>query len=46
MSILGAIKLTGRRHLDQLILLIVWLLLDHMFFSCVCVGGGVYISQV
>jgi hypothetical protein len=33
MSIHGAIKLTGRHHLDQLVLLIVRLLLDHLFFS-------------
>jgi hypothetical protein len=32
-SILGAIKLTGRRRLDQLVLLIIRLLLDHVFFS-------------
>jgi uncharacterized protein YunC (DUF1805 family) len=42
MSIHGAIKLTGRRHLDQLELLIVRLLLDHLFFSC----GGLYIARV
>jgi hypothetical protein len=42
MSILGAIKLTGRRLLDQLVLLIVRLLLDHLFFSC----GGLYIASV
>jgi hypothetical protein len=35
----GAIKLTRRRHLDKLILLVVGLLLDHMFFSC---GGFIY----
>ena len=39
---LGTIKLTARRHLDELVLLIIWHLLDHIFFSC----GGVYISQV
>jgi hypothetical protein len=38
---LGVIKLTGRRHLDKLILLVVDLLLDHLFFSY----GRVYISQ-
>jgi hypothetical protein len=41
MSIHGAIKLNGRRHLDQIVLLVVRLLLDDLFFSC----GG-YISQV
>jgi hypothetical protein len=34
MSILGAVKSTGRRHLDQVKLLVVWLLLNHLFFSC------------
>jgi hypothetical protein len=34
--------MTWRRHLDQLVLLIVQLLLDHMFFSC----GGLYIAMV
>jgi hypothetical protein len=43
MSIQGAIKLTGRRHLDQVVLLVVRLLLDHLFFSC---GGGLYIASV
>jgi hypothetical protein len=42
MSILGVVKLTRRRHLDQLVLLIVRLLLDHLFFSC----GGLYIVRV
>jgi uncharacterized protein YunC (DUF1805 family) len=42
MSIHGAIKLTGRRHLDQLVLLVARLLLDHLFFSC----GGLYIASV
>jgi hypothetical protein len=41
MSIHGAIKLTRRRHLDQFVLLIVRLLLDHLFFSC-----GLYIASV
>jgi hypothetical protein len=35
--ILGANKSTGKRHLDQIELLILWLLLNHLFFSC----GGV-----
>jgi hypothetical protein len=39
---LGTIKLTGGRHLDALVLLIVRLLLDHLFFSC----GGLYIARV
>jgi hypothetical protein len=43
MSIYGAIKLARRRHLDQLVLLIVRLLLDHLFFFY---GGGVYIASV
>jgi hypothetical protein len=42
MSIHGTIKLTGRRHLDQLIPFIIRLLLDHLFFSC----GGLYIASV
>jgi hypothetical protein len=33
---------TGRCHLDQIILLVVRLLLDDMFFSC----GGLYIASV
>jgi hypothetical protein len=45
MSILGAIQLTGRRHLDQLVFFIVGqLLLDHLLFSCG--GGGLYIASV
>jgi hypothetical protein len=32
MSILGAIKSTGRRHLDQVVLLVGRLLLDHLSF--------------
>jgi hypothetical protein len=39
MSILGAIKSTRRRHLDQIVLLVVRLLLGHLFFSC---GGFIY----
>jgi hypothetical protein len=39
MSILGAIKLAEKRHLDQVVLLIIRLLLDHMFFSC---GAFIY----
>jgi hypothetical protein len=39
---LGAIKLTGRRHLDKLVLLIVDLLLDYLLFTC----GGLYIARV
>jgi hypothetical protein len=39
MFILGAIKSTERRHLDQVELLVVRLLLGHLFFSC----GGLYI---
>jgi hypothetical protein len=40
---LGAIKLTGRHHLDQLVLLIKGrLLLDHLLFTCVCGGGVIY----
>jgi hypothetical protein len=42
MSIHGAIKLNGRRHLDQIVLLVVRLLLDDLFFSC----GGLYIASV
>jgi hypothetical protein len=34
--------LTGRRHLDELILLVVRLLLDYLFFSY----GGLYIARV
>jgi hypothetical protein len=37
--ILGAIKLTGRRHLDFIILLVVVLLLGYLLFTC----GRVYI---
>jgi hypothetical protein len=37
-SIIGANKSTGRRHFDQIKFLVVWLLLNHMFFSC---EGGV-----
>jgi hypothetical protein len=29
----GTTKLTGRRHLDQVELFIVWLLFDHLLFS-------------
>jgi hypothetical protein len=29
---------TEKRHLDQIELLALWLLLNHLFFSC---GGGV-----
>jgi hypothetical protein len=36
---LGAIKLTWRCYLDKLVLLVVRLLLDHVFFSC---GGFIY----
>jgi hypothetical protein len=40
MLFLGAIKLTGRRHLNQLILIIIGrLLLDHLLFTC---GGFIY----
>jgi hypothetical protein len=35
------IKLTGRRHLDQVKLLVVRLLFDHLLFIC----GRLYISQ-
>jgi hypothetical protein len=38
----GATKLTGRCHLDQVELLIVWLLFDHLLFTC----GGLYIARV
>jgi hypothetical protein len=41
-SILGAIKSTRRHHLDQIELLVVWLLLNHLFFSC----GGCETSRV
>jgi hypothetical protein len=39
---LGATKLTGRRHLDQVELLVLWLLFDHLLFTC----GGLYIARV
>jgi hypothetical protein len=39
----GTTKLTGRRHLDQVELLVVRLLFDHLLFTCG--GGGVYILQ-
>jgi hypothetical protein len=42
MSIHDAKKLTGRRHLDQIVLLVVCLLLGDLFFSC----GGLYITRV
>jgi hypothetical protein len=42
MSIHGAIKLTRRSYLDQIVLLVVRLLLDNLFFSC----GGLYIVSV
>jgi hypothetical protein len=43
MSIHGAIKLTGRSHLDQLVCFIVGrLLFDHLLFTC----GGLYIARV
>jgi hypothetical protein len=45
MSFHGAIKLTRRRHLDQFILLVIWLLPDHLFFSRGG-GGGLYIASV
>jgi len=32
---------TEKRHLDQIILLALWLLLNHLFFSC----GGVWDSK-
>jgi hypothetical protein len=38
-------KLTGRRHLDQVELLVVWLLFDHLLFTCGG-GGGLYIARV
>jgi hypothetical protein len=39
----GATKLTGRRHLDQLVCFIVGrLLFDHLLFTC----GGLYITRV
>jgi hypothetical protein len=38
----GATKLTRRRHLDQVELFIVWLLFDHLLFTC----GGLYIARV
>jgi hypothetical protein len=41
-SILGAIKSAGRCHLDQIELLVVWLLLNHLFFSC----GGCETARV
>jgi hypothetical protein len=34
-------KSTGKRHLDQVKLLVVWLLLNNLFFSC----GGVWDSK-
>jgi hypothetical protein len=34
--------MTGRHHLDQLVLLIIGLLLDHLLFTY----GGVYITRV
>jgi hypothetical protein len=43
MSIIGAIKSTGRHHLDQVELLVVLLLLGHLFFSY---GGFIYIASV
>jgi hypothetical protein len=40
---LGVIKLTGRHHLNQLVLFIIgWLLLDHLLFTWV----GLYIARV
>jgi hypothetical protein len=40
----GATKLTGRRHLDQLVSFIVGRLLsDHLLFTY---GGGLYITRV
>jgi hypothetical protein len=33
---------TEKRHLDQIILLALWLLLNHLFFSC----GGCEIARV
>jgi hypothetical protein len=41
-SILGVRKSTGRRHLDRIELLVVWLLLNHLFFSC----GGCETARV
>jgi uncharacterized protein YunC (DUF1805 family) len=38
----GATKLTGRRHLDKVKLLVVRLLFDHLLFTC----GGLYIARV
>jgi hypothetical protein len=37
----GATKLTRRRHLDQVELLVVWLLFDHLLFTC----GGFRVSS-
>jgi hypothetical protein len=37
-----ATKLTGRRHLNQIELLVVRLLFDHQLFTC----GGLYITIV
>jgi hypothetical protein len=37
----GATKLTRRRHLDQVELLVMWLLFDYLLFTC----GG-YIARV
>jgi hypothetical protein len=34
---------TEKRHLDQIILLALWLLLNHLFFSC---GGGCETARV
>jgi uncharacterized protein YunC (DUF1805 family) len=42
MSILGAIKSTGRCHLDQVELLVLRLLLGHLFISC----GGLYMQSM
>jgi hypothetical protein len=42
MSILGVIKSTRRDHLDQVVLLVIRLLLNHLFFFC----GGLYIASV
>ena len=38
----GATKLTGRRHLDQVELLVVRLLFDHLLLTC----EGLYIARV
>jgi hypothetical protein len=38
----GTTKLTGRRHLDQVKLLVVRLLFDHLLFTC----GGLYIARL